>query len=144
MKYSRIITILALTSIGFFMISCSDQKPTAEKTTQESATVKSQAEIAQAEEQKNIYVQEAIKWQEQYSQKLTTLNRQVSLLSEQAKAEMLKETATIYRKNEEMTKKIWEITTASEKAFEKLKKDMENTMEDMEKSYDQALERINK
>ena len=40
MKPFGLTTIIALITIGFFMISCSEQKPTAEKTAQESAKVK--------------------------------------------------------------------------------------------------------
>jgi hypothetical protein len=40
MKRSGLTTIIAMIAIGFFMMACSEQKPTAEKTTQESTKVK--------------------------------------------------------------------------------------------------------
>lgn len=158
MKGFKYTTILLLASIALLIISCSDQKQSAETAPPEKAKVESLAttpadikkeagDLARttlnyAEEQKEQYTQEVLSRLAQYNEKLIALDRKIAMLGEQAKAETMEEVANFNRKKEQVSEKFRELQAASGEAYEDLKDGMEKSIEEMDKAYVQAMSRF--
>ncbi len=158
MKGFKYTTILLLASIALLIISCSDQKQSAETPPPEKAKVESLAttpadikkeagDLARttlnyAEEQKEQYTQEVLSRLAQYNEKLIALDRKIAMLGEQAKAETMEEVANFNRKKEQVSEKFRELQAASGEAYEDLKDGMEKSIEEMDKAYAQAMSRF--
>lgn len=158
MKGFKYTTILLLASIALLIISCSDQKQSAETAPPEKAKVESLAttpadikkeagDLARttlnyAEEQKEQYTQEVLNRLAQYNEKLIALDRKIAMLGEQAKAETMEEVANFNRKKEQVSEKFRELQAASGEAYEDLKDGMEKSIEEMDKAYAQAMSRF--
>ncbi len=158
MKGFKYTTILLLASIALLIISCSDQKQSAETAPPEKAKVESLAttpadikkeagDLARttlnyAEEQKEQYTQEVLSRLAQYNEKLIALDRKIAMLGEQAKAETMEEVANFNRKKEQVSEKFRELQAASGEAYEDLKDGMEKSIEEMDKAYAQAMSRF--
>lgn len=156
-KYS---TILLLASVTFLIMACSEQKQSAGKAAPEKAKVESlattpadikkeagdlaKAAMTYAEEQKALYTQEVLDRLAQYNQKLMALDRKVAMLGDQAKAEMMEEVANFNQKKEQALEKVRELQASSGEAYEDLKEGMEKSIAEMDKAYDQAMNRFQK
>ena len=160
MKHLGSTSIITLIALGFFMIACSEQKPAAEKITPESAKVENLATTPEdikkeAQDLKNTSMTYLDEQMAEYKQKVTEkmalfkykqreIQAKLAIMNEQAKTILASETEELKIKRAQLDAKILELYTSSSEAFGDLKEGMDNAIEDMEKSYDQALERINK
>lgn len=149
------LTIIALLAVGFLMAACGEQKTAPEKAKVENLAttpedIKKEAKdlakttITYAEEQKEIYTQQVLDRLAQYNQKLIELDRKLAMLSEQAKAELAVELNNFDRKKEKVAAKVRNLQAASGEAYVDLKEGMDKAIEDMDKAYDQAMNRFAK
>ena len=160
MRGYRKAAIIVIIALAFFMTACSDQKQTAEKATPERAKVENLATtpedikkeardladttLSYADQQKLKYLELLKEKQEQYQEKYVELEEKLVKLSEQTKADMAAEMENLNRKKAEMVLKTREIQAASGKAFEDLREGMDRAIDEMDKAYDQALNRFQK
>ena len=147
-------------SICFFLASCSEQKQTADKAPPPKAKVESLATtpgdikkeaadlarttMAYTEEQKELYQKKIEERINLYGQKLMELQEKMIMLNEQAKASLVAEIENLNRKKQEVAEKAREIQSASGEAYEDLKEGLENSLEEMDKAFDQAMNRFDK
>jgi DNA polymerase III delta prime subunit len=160
MKPFGFTTIIALAALCFFTTSCSEQKPAAEKVSTEKAKVENLATtpadirkeatdlakttMAYTEEQKEVYQEKIQEKMAEYSEKLKEFETKLVMLNEQAKAEMAEEIEELNRKKAAISVKVQELQTASGEAYADLKEGLDNAMVEMDKAYDQAMERFQK
>jgi hypothetical protein len=160
MKRFKFMNIFILTILYFFMAACSEQKPTAEKAATERAKVENlettpddikkeaadlaRTTLAYTEEQKTLYQEKIQKKMAQYGQKLLALEAKLVMMNEQAKAEFAEEMKNLSRKKAEIGEKFQELQAAGNEAYDDLKDGLDGAMEEMDKAYDQAMERFQK
>ena len=153
-------TMVVVATICFFLTSCSEQKQTAEKTPQPKAKVESLATtpedikkeaadlarttMAYTEEQKELYQKKIEEKINQYGQKFMELQEKMVMLNEQAKASLAAEMENLNRKIQEVDEKSREIQSASGEAYEDLREGLESSLEEMDKAFDQAMDRFAK
>jgi len=160
MKHFGFISIFALGLLCLFLISCTDQKQSAEKAPREKARIenlsttpgdiKKEAEdlakttLAYTEEQKALYEKKIQEKMELYSQKLLELQAKIVMLNEQAKANLASELENINRMKQDAAEKAGKIKNASGEAYEDLKKGLDRSLEEMDESLDEAISRFQK
>ena len=153
-------SIFALAALFFFMTACSEQKPTAEKTTPEKAKVESLATTPQdikkeaadlakttmiyTEEQKALYQKKIEEKMAQYGQSLSEMQAKLVTMSAEAKAGLTAEMEELGRKKDEMAQKASELQAAGSEAYADLKAGLDKAMEELDSAYDQALKRFEK
>jgi hypothetical protein len=148
--------IILLIAVGFLMIACSsEQKPTAEKAKVESlattpADIKKEAKdlakvtMTYSAEQMEQYKQKISEKMAQYQTKQNQIKSKLATMSEQTKAGLDSQMENLKTKKAKVDAIILELHTSSGEAFENLKEGMDNAMEDMDKAYDQAMDKFKK
>jgi hypothetical protein len=72
------------------------------------------------------------------------LEAKLVMMNEQAKAEFAEEMKNLSRKKAEIGEKFQELQAAGNEAYDDLKDGLDGAMEEMDKAYDQAMERFQK
>lgn len=160
MKRFRSTTVTALAALCFFMTACSEQTPTAEKTTPERAKVENLATtpgdirkeagdlakttMTYTEEQKALYQKKIQDKMGQYSQNLKELQEKLAMMNEQAKADMAAEMEELKRKKAEMGEKARELQATGSEAYGDIRKGLDSAIDEMDKAYDEAMKRFRK
>ena len=155
-----IISIIVIIASSTLLTSCSEQKPTTEKTALEKgkvenlattpADIKKEAKdlaettMAYTEEQKAQYekiIQEKLV---QYNRKFMELESQLVMMNEQAKADLAAEMAELNDKKAVAAAKAKELQSTGGEAWADLKAGMDKAFMEMDKAYDQARSRFKK
>jgi hypothetical protein len=156
MKHFGSTIIIALIAVGFLMIACSsEQKPTAEKAKVESlattpADIKKEAKdlaevtMTYSAEQMTQYKQKISEKMAQYQTKQNQIRTKMTTMSEQTKASLDSQMEDLKIKRAKMDAKVLELQAASGEAFKNLKESIDNAIEDVDKAYDQTMERFQK
>ena len=142
------------------MIACSEQKTTGEKVKTGTAKVESlvttpkviknntedrvKTPMTFPDEQMAEYKQKVTEKMALFNYKQREIETKLAMMNEQAKANLASETEELKIKRAQMDAKILELYSSGGEALGDLKEGLDNAMEDMEKSYDQALERFQK
>ena len=145
--------IIALIAVGFFMIACSEQKPTAGKAKVESlattpADIKKEAKdlakvtMTYSAEQMEQYKQKINEKMAQYSAKQKEITAKMATMGDKAKTTLEAQMQELKIKRAKMDAKVLELQAASGEAFANLKEGMDNAMKDVDKAYDQTMERF--
>ena len=158
MKLLKFIPVITLIAVFFLMIACSEQKPTAEKTTPEKAKVENlattpedikkeakdlaKATMTYSAEQMAQYKQKITGKMGQYMQKQREIKAKLATMNEQAKESLAADLEDLKAKRAKMDEIIIDIHKSGGEAFEKLKTSMDNALEDMDKAYDQTIENL--
>jgi Fe-S cluster biosynthesis and repair protein YggX len=158
MERAGFINIFVLAILCFFMTACSEQQPSEEKAATEKAKVENLATtpedikrdaaelagttLAYTEEQKALYQKKIQEKMAQYKQKLLVLEKKLVMMNEQAKAGLAAEMENLSRKKAAMGDKVRELQAEGNEAYDDLKEGLDKAMEEMDKAYDQAMERF--
>ena len=158
-RYAIIPIIVLITSI-VLLASCSEQKPTAEKTglgkgkvenlATTPADIKKEAKglaettMAYTKEQKAQYEKTIQEKLAQYNRKFMELESQLVMMNEQAKADLAAEMAKLNDKKAVVAAKAKELQSAGGEAWADLKAGMDKAFMEMDKAYDQARSRFEK
>ena len=135
------------------MIACSEQKPTAEKAKVESlattpADIKKEAKdlakvtMTYSAEQMEQYKQKINEKMAQYSAKQKEITAKMATIGDKAKTTLEAQMQELKIKRAKMDAKVLELQAASGEAFANLKEGMDNAMKDVDKAYDQTMERF--
>ena len=160
MKRFVIAALAVVGTISLLLTGCSNQNQTVEKPAPEKAKVenlattpqdiKKEAEdlakttMAYTEEQKALYQEKLQEKMEQYSQELMELQAKMALLNEQAKASLVNEMDNLKKKKHEITEKMKQIQAASGEAYNDLKKGLDSSLVELDKAFDEAMNRFRK
>ena len=147
MKRHILTSLVAMLAISFFLAACSEQKPATEKQATTTQDIKKEAKeltdtaLAYSLEQKEKYTEQVLERLAQYNKKFMTLDRKVGVLSDQARNDMMGEIANVNAKKNQVTARMRELQASTGEAWEDLKVGMDKAVDDLDKSYKQAISR---
>ncbi len=147
--------IIALIAVGFLMIACSEQKPAAKKAKVESlvttpADIKKEASdlakvtMTYSAEQMEQYKQKISGKMAEYQTKQKEISAKMATMSKQTKASLDSQMEDLKIKKAKLDAITRELYTSSGEAFGNLKEGMDNAMENMDKAYEQAIDKFKK
>ena len=147
MKPSRLTIFVVILAIGFFLVACGEQKPTTEKQATTTQDVRKEAReladtaLAFSIEQKEKYTEQVLDRLAQYNLKFMELDRKVSMLSGQARNDMMGEIANVNTKKNQVTAKMRELHSSTGEAWEDIKVGLDKAVDDLDEAYKQAISR---
>ena len=147
MKPSRLTIFVMILVIGFFLVACGDQKPTKEKQAISTQDVKKKDKeladtaLAFSIEQKEKYTEQVLDRLAQYNLKFMELDRKVSMLSGQARNDMMGEIANVNTKKSQVAAKMRELNSSTGEAWKDLTVGLDKAVDDLDEAYKQATSR---
>lgn len=147
MKRHILAPFVGMLAISFFLAACGEQKPVTEKQATTTQDIKKEAKkltdtaLAYSLEQKEKYTEQILERLAQYNLKFMTLDRKVGALSDQARNDMMGEIANVNAKKNQVTARMRELQASTGEAWKDLKVGMDKAIDDLDKSYKQAMSR---
>jgi len=143
MKLHRLATLVVLITLALLIISCGEQKPaTTVQEAKEEVKELTQATVKTIDEKQLQYIQQVKETVNLYSRRLIRIDKKISILSEQAQADMKAELENFRTRRNEVAGLLGELHDEQAEAWEEVKKEVEKAMVDMDRAYEVALRRM--